>query len=117
MPDKVKIRGGLGADPESRLDFELIPSFQEDANHASGLIPHRLVIYRDQIATPTNQVQLNRVEAAVLRQGGSHTFFKVILIEQLVQVEFLIIVNIDERVSEPQGVPLINQPLAPRGLL
>jgi hypothetical protein len=75
VPDKVNIWGGWGADPESRLDFELVSGFQQDANHASGLIPYYLVINRDQIAAATYQVQLNRVECAILHRGGSHTFF------------------------------------------
>lgn len=62
-------------------------------------------------------MQLDRVESAVLNRGGSDSFFLVVLIEQLAEVEFLIILNVDERVSEPQWVPLINQPLAPGGLL
>ena len=117
MPDKVNIWGGWGADPESRLDFELVSGFQQYANHASCLIPYRLIINRDQIATATYQVQLDRVESAVLRCGWSQTFFLVVLIEQLGQVKFLIILNVDERVSESQGVALVNQPLAPGGLL
>ena len=117
MPYKVHIWGGWGADPESRLDFELVSSFQQDANHASGLIPNRLIINRDQIAAATYQVQLDRVESAVLHRGGSDSFFQVVLIEQLAEVEFLIILNVDERVSEPQRVSLVNQPLAPWGLL
>ena len=62
-------------------------------------------------------MQLYRVESAVLHRGGTHTLFQVVLIEQLAQVEFLIILNVDERVSKPQGVALVNQPLAPGGLL
>lgn len=117
MPDKVNIWGGWGADPESRLDFELVSGFQQYADHACGLIPNRLIINRDQIATATYQVQLDRVESAVLRCGWTQTFFLVVLIEQFAQVEFLIIFNVDERVSEPQGVALVNQPLPPGGLL
>jgi hypothetical protein len=117
MPYKVHIWGAWGAHPESRLDFELVSGFQQDANHASGLIPNSFVINRDQIATATYQVQLNRVEGAVLHRGGSDSFFQVVLIEQLAEVEFLIILNVDERVSEPQRVSLVNQPLAPWGLL
>lgn len=117
MPYKVNIWGGWGAHPESRLDFELVSGFEQDANHASSLIPYRLVINRDQIAASTYQVQLDRVESAVLHRGGPHTLFQVVLIKQLAEVKFLIILNVDERVSEPQRVPLINQPLAPGGLL
>jgi len=116
VPDKVNIWGSWLADPESGLDFELVSGFQQHANHACGLIPYRLVINRDQIATATYQVQLDRVESAVLHRGGSQTFFLVVLIEQLAQVEFLIILNVDEGVSEPQGVALVNKPLAPGGL-
>ena len=71
MPDKVNIWGGWGADPKSRLDFELVSGFQQYANHASCLIPNRLVVNRDQIATTAYQVQLDRVESAVLNSGST----------------------------------------------
>jgi hypothetical protein len=66
VPDKVNIWGGWGAYPESRLDFELVSGFQQYANHACCLIPYLLIINRDQIATATYQVQLDRVKCAVL---------------------------------------------------
>jgi hypothetical protein len=53
-------------------------------------------------------MNLNGAENTVRCYRGSHAFIEVVLIKQLIKIEFLIIFQVHKRGIEPQRVALID---------